>query len=262
MNFTLPTDEEKLTINPTLVSRVVLRENKYWYVKTTPDIKRPYLGYVLGRGICNIAETKMLSNEEVAELKTLLSLPIDTSIDNTLLIRLASSHRLEELPCQTVEKAVATELVYSIWIRRRDTHAENREYNLQGIPVFYDFHIAFLAQLKWIHSTMFFKDNPDYGHPPSWRVKEIDENMTTERARNVITQSSKAWHYVGSIEQFTKELSLAEESVKKLTEADTRSVITSAGFDSSSIDMIENFIRQNLITLHSDIEEMKKIIFQ
>ncbi len=262
MNFRLLTDEEKITINSTLAPNVVFQDNKFWYVKKTPDVKRPFLGYILGKSFCNIAETKLLSDEEMMELKTLFSFNIDASKDNTLLVRLASSHKLEELPCQTIEKAVATELIYSTWIRRRDTHALNREYNPQGIPVFYDFHIAFLAELKWIHSTLFFKDSPDYGHPPSWKVKEVSEGVTTERVRDVTTQSSLAWHYVRSIKQFVKELSDAEESVKQLASTDIHSLIISASFDLPEADRIEDFLRKNLITLHSDIEEMKKIIFK
>ncbi|MEK7611305.1 MAG: hypothetical protein AAB486_02940 [Patescibacteria group bacterium] len=262
MSFKIPTSEEILEISPTSNLKVVIRDSKCWYVKTSSDILRPYLGYLLGRSICNIAETSLLSNEEVTELKTLLSLPIDSCITNTFLVRIASSHKLEELPCQTIEKAVATELVYSVWIRRRDTHADNREYITAGIPVFYDFHIAFLAENNWIHSTLFFKDSPDYGHPPSWRVKEVSETITTERARNVITPGNKAWHYVNSIENFRQELAFAEESVKRLAESDIYSVVTSAGFNNQWAGIITDFLKRNLITLNSDVEEMKKIIFQ
>lgn len=262
MNFRLLTPEEHNKIPSNLSSNLVVQDNKFWYVKLTPDIQRPYLGYLLGRNFCNIAETKLLTDEETAEIKILLNLPIDAVKNNLILVRIGRTHQLKELPCQTLEKAVANELVYSIWIRRRDTHALNREYLPEGVPVFYDFHIAFLWELKWIHSTLFFRDNPDYGHPPSWRLKEIKEQMTTERARDVITQSSLAWHYVNNINKFIEELSKAEENITKIASTDIHNVIAMAGFDTNSAEMIEDFLKRNLITLNSDIEEMKRIILQ
>lgn len=262
MSFRLLTQEELNKIPSNLSSKVIIQDNKFWYVKLTPDIQRPYLGYLLGRNFCNIAETKLLTDEEIAELKTLLTLPIDAGKNNLILIRIGRTHQINELPCQTLEKAVANELVYSIWIRRRDTHALNREYLPEGIPVFYDFHVAFLWQLDWIHSTLFFRYNPDYGHPPSWRLKEINEQMTTEKARNVITQSSLAWHYVNDINKFIEELSNAEDNITKITSTDIHSIIAKVGFDSYFTDMIEDFLKRNLITLNSDIEEMKRIILQ
>lgn len=267
MFFKLPSPEEILKIAPHLIPKIIIKDNKYWYVKSDPNsvnrYKNDLLGWTLGKTICNIAEVKLLLEEELGEIKPLLNLQSEANTQNTYLVRLAGTYAVNELPCQTLEKSVATELVYSIWIRRRDTHADNREYVPEGgIPVFYDFHIAFFNESRWAHTTPFFKDDPDYGHPAYWRIKEIGGKMTTSQARSVTNPNHKAWHYINNTEIFKTELKQAEVSIKNIPDLDIKNAICRAGFDDKNSDYIYDFLTKNLITLHSDIEEMMKIVFQ
>ena len=86
---------------------------------------------------------------------------------------------MNELPYQTLEDAVAAELVYSLWARRRDTHVDNRAY-VDGIPIYFDHEICFLAEPHFVHATAFFEALNDYGHAGFWRVKQVDRLVTTE----------------------------------------------------------------------------------
>lgn len=266
MNYILPSTEEIAKFAPDLLPSVIKDQDKFWFVKYKPGTrdqeKRDLLAYLLGQSFCNISEVKLLSDSEHTDIKTKLNLDEGSNKNNTFLVRLAGSYSLSELPNQTIEKAVATELVYSIWIRRRDTHSLNRVY-LDGIPVFFDHETAFLADPQWAHSTMFFRDNPDYGHPGFWRVKTMppSEKMETMKARNTHNGNDRAHHYVYSLDEFKKEIVKAEESVKNLAISDLKQTITDAGFNQVEADHINNFLNNNLLTLPNDIKQMNEIIF-
>lgn len=267
MSYALLSSGELQTVAPELgVNPRAIKNNGFWYVKykkgTTDEEKRDLLAYLLGKDICNVAEVKLLSELEHIEVKTLLNLDIESNPQNTFLVRLGHSYRIDELPNKTLEKAVATELVYSIWVRRRDTHSKNRAY-LEGIPIFFDHQTTFLGDPENAHSTLFFRNSPDHGHPASWRIKIIpsSEKMETIKARDV-PENEKAWHYIYNQDKFLVEIKNAEELVRKLGETDLIPTISAAGFNEATTEAINNFLKNNLITLSSDIEQMKEIIFR
>lgn len=265
MKYTFLSNEELIKLAPQLIPHVVRDNEKFWFVKYKPgsrdEDKRDLLTYLLGKNICNIAEVKLLSDIEFIDIKSHLRLPQESTCSNTFLVRLASSYSLDELPNKTIERAVATELVYSVWIRRRDTHSDNRVY-VEGVPIFFDHQTTFLSEPHYAHSTVFFMHNPDHGHPPSWRVKEVprSETMDTDKARNV-TNKEKAYHYIYDINIFKKELRVAEEVVIKLAMSNISQVIASVGFVDAEVAMINNFLAKNLETLKSDLKHMEEIIF-
>lgn len=266
--YRLATEVERAKFAPELVGKghvIVCNEKKFWVVKHVPGVskvgERELLGYLLGYKFANIAEVKLLSQIEHEEVRILAVKGNDSIPDNTCLVRLGGSYSIQELPCKTLEQAVARELVYSVWIRRRDTHADNRVY-ADGLPIFFDHNIAFLADPKFAHSTSFFKTAKDYGYPLFWRVKKITGEMDTIRARTVSNEREKAYHYVNDITRFKEELSFAEEEMKKINSIDFRQAIMNCGFNSDESSLIDNFLANNLITLNSDIEMMKDIVFQ
>ena len=268
MSYTLLPSEELQSLAPELVaaSRVIKNNDDLWYVKykksTVDEEKRDFLAHLLGKDICNIAEVKLLSGFEHTEIKTLLNLDADSTQQNTFLVRLGGSYRIDELPNKTLEKAVATELVYSVWIRRRDTHSMNRVY-LEGIPIFFDHQTAFLGEPGDAHSTMFFRHNPDHGHPAFWRIKVIpnSEKMDTLRARNV-PENEKAYHYINDKDKFLEEIEISVNAVKRVGESDLIPHIKAAGFSEGMVETINNFLKVNLLTLESDVEQMKEILFR
>lgn len=125
--------------------RIVRFNGKHWFVKFKPDPeerRRDYLAYLLGRNWANIAEVRPLSESEFAELQSAdIALPDWASADNTFLVRLVQDYSLDQLPKVDLNSAVASELVFSLWIRRRDAHTANRGY-IDGIPVFFDHQTA------------------------------------------------------------------------------------------------------------------------
>lgn len=267
MNFDLPSTEELAELASHLLPQVVKGDGKFWFVKYragSRDLeKRDMLAYLLGKDICNICEVKLISDDELQSIKGKLSLSEDSDKNNTFLIRLAGSYSITDLPCKTIEEAVARELVFSVWIRRRDTHSLNRVY-IDGIPVFFDHETAFLAEGgRWAHSTMFFRDNPDYGHPGYWRIKTLptSEKMETMKSRNTPNQNDRAHHYVYNIEEFKNQIPIAEERVRDIASSDLRDQIIKAGFNQNDTEHIYNFLKNNLVTLSSDIEQLKEIIF-
>lgn len=263
MEYSLVTEEVRLKYAPELYGKghiLVSDGQKIWVVKHKPagvdEEKRDFLSYLLGKDFANIAEVKLLSPEEHQKICVLTFKDHSSTPQNTFLVRIGGSYSINELPCQTVEKAVATELVYSVWIRRRDTHANNRSY-IGGVPIFFDHQTAFLAEPAYAHSTAFFKFNPDYGHAASWRVKPTSEVMTTENAR----KGNLADLYVNNLDKFKEELGVAEKELKKMVPKDIKSLINSAGFETDWSDLINNFLLNNLSTLSTDIKQMKEIIF-
>jgi len=266
VKYLLISEEDRLKYAPELYGRghiLVTDGQKIWVVKHKPgtvnEEKRDLLSYLLGKDFANIAEVKLLNPEEHQQICALSHKGEDSTPGNTFLVRLGGSYSLNELPCKTVEKSVATELVYSTWIRRRDTHADNRVY-ISGIPIFFDHQTAFLSESKYAHTTAFLKINPDYGHPAFWRVKQISGAMTTEKSRGVEKQEDKAHHYVNDLDLFKEKLNNAEKLLKEIISQDLKSLIKSAGFDDISADVINNFLLNNLYTLPNDLKQMKEII--
>lgn len=241
------------------IPRIVKESDSIWFVKYKPgavdEEKRDLLAYLLGKNVCNIAEVKLLNSTEHDLIKNQLNLPIDSTINNTFLVRLANSYKTEELIHTTTEKAVASELIFSTWIRRRDTHADNRSY-LHGIPIFYDHQTAFLAEPNYAHTTLFLRSTPDYGYPASWRVREITHEMTTVIART----GDKAVHYVNNLSLFKEELNTMVDNFNSEIPQDLEPIIKSAGFSDDETRLINEFLQNNLYTLKNDIKQLTSII--
>lgn len=263
--YGLATDEDRAKYAPELVGRghvIVTDGEKFWVVKHKPGLldieKREFLGYLLGHKFSNVAEVKLLDQEEHRQVRTLAGKGEDSLPSNTFLVRLGGSYPIDDLPCQTVEKAVATELVYSTWIRRRDTHADNRVY-VNGIPVFFDHHVAFLGEPEQANIATFFNPQPaSYGHAGAWRIKERQDTMTTLEART----GNKAHHYVKDQNSFKRQIEDAKIDIMNSLENRWKDLIPGAGFTDSKRDEIAAFLKRNLETMNDDIEMMQQIIFQ
>lgn len=267
MQFSLLNDEEKSRLAPELVGSVavvVTDSSKDWVVKprnvATNEEKRDLLGYLLGYKFANIAEVKLLTPEEHNEIKILSGRGDDSTPSNTYLVRLAGSYSLDELPCKTVEEAVAAELVYSTWIRRRDTHVDNRCY-ITGVPIFFDHHIAFGAE-GVLTAEAFFTAAASYGHATFWRVKEIPDQMTTLKARSVDKNLAGAHHYVHNLQEFKNQVDKKVKELPAVLGDNWKSLISQAGFTNEEMEAIYQILANDLNNLESDIERMKQTIFQ
>lgn len=268
-NYALISEEDRQKYAPELAGQghiIVTDGEKMWIVKqkigpSDPE-KRDLLGYLLGRQFANVAEVKLLDQQEHEQIKILTNKEENSTSNNTFLIRLCGTYSIDELPRKTLEEAVAAELIYSIWIRRRDTHVDNRVY-IKGIPIFYDHEVAFLHELDMANSANFFTIPGGYGHPHMWRVKEIQETITTVKARSVNRQTNGADHYVMSIEEFKRQLDIMETKlVENLTiNGNWKDIIYTVGFTKAQADDIYSFLQNNLNNLDQDIKIMEGIIY-
>ena len=262
--YSLATDDDRAKYAPELVGSKHILVNdgeKYWVRKhksgSVDQEKRDYLGYFLGKGVANVAEVRLLNQEELNQIVSLAPTEGPATTGNTFFIRLGGSYSLSELPCKTPEEAVATELVYSLWIRRRDAHASNRVY-VEGIPIFFDFETAFLGQKELSDINSFFSENGIEGHANRWRVRETKEIITTIKSRQMAIDH----HYVSNIDAFKHQVQLAVAKLRKLMSPGWEDIPEKAGFADSERDEIAAFLKRNLETLDEDIEMMQRIILQ
>lgn len=236
---------------------------KFWVVKHTPGLvdieKRELLGYLLGHRFANVAEVRLLDGEnELRQIRSLSSRGEESNSSNTFLIRLARSYTVDELPCKTPDQAVARELVYSTWIRRRDTHADNRVY-VEGVPIFFDHHVAFLAEPHNAEIANFFNlQPPDYGHAGAWRVRERKERITTLEAR----AGNKTYHYVDSLDGFKKEVGAARLGLVSVLPKQWEDLIAKVGFTDPKRGETVDFLKRNLEAIDNDLKIMEGVIFR
>ncbi|MEK7595532.1 MAG: hypothetical protein AAB443_03030 [Patescibacteria group bacterium] len=269
MEYRLLANEEYDTYAPELKgsSRVVTDGEKYWYFKSainTPDeFSRDMLGYILGSKVANIAEVKKITLDEFTVLKSIVGLSEEFNPQRHYLVRVAGSYKLEELKWQIPEQAVASEIVFSVWIRRRDTHVDNRIY-INGIPVFFDSGIAFLPphEQHMGHIAVFSRRNFDHGQPNRWRIKVKSEKMTTQEARALHRSTQGAHHFVSDLEQFKSELNHMTRLFQTTFSYDLTKEINNADFDENQIVFLNEFLSINLHCLPKDLEVMSRIIFR
>lgn len=264
MSYRLVTDEERGSFAPELMgtAHILVSDNaKFWIVKQSDGLKRELLGYLLGEKVANVAEVKKLSPEEHNEIKTITSKDESSTPENTFLVRVAGSYSKNELHHKTPEKATAAELIFSTWIRRRDTHVDNRVY-VEGVPIFYDHGAGFLWEPQKSHATLFFNADSDYGHASFWRVKEAEGQMTTQQARSVNRFLQGAHHFVNNLEEFKKELVIIESHIQEIFSVDFKNEVLQAGFDGLEAHIIYSFLVHNLRTLSVDLILMKEVIFK
>jgi hypothetical protein len=153
-------------------SNVISFSGKTWFIKSRPEDpeskNRELLAFLLGGSWLNIPEVRLLSSEEFRALREKgVELNENASEHNTCLVRLVQDYARSELPVQSFDDAIASEIVFSSWIRRRDAHAANRAF-VGGIPMFFDFHNAFGCE-----EGDFFKEGPDGGYVGNWRLWQI-----------------------------------------------------------------------------------------
>jgi hypothetical protein len=143
-----------------------------WYGKTCHgEPWREVFAWRLGEGWLNIAEVAYPDRVQDAYWKD--GRPFTSNDDPGLvLVRIAQDYKAEELTIPDLDRAIAGELVFSMWIRRRDAHPWNRGY-VSGLPIFFDHHIAFGAEAANLQISSFFRTGDDGGYAGRWRVRAL-----------------------------------------------------------------------------------------
>ena len=140
----------------------------------------------IGRDWLNIPEVLSLDAEQFSQLGECgISLPQEAQVENTYLVRFGPDLDVNEIPIKDPDRALACELVFSTWIRRRDAHAFNRVYKF-GVPIFYDFGTAFLGEPKIIDLNRFFGPPRNSGWAGCWRITQGTAlDLDTRRLRDL-----------------------------------------------------------------------------
>lgn len=119
-----------------------------------------------------------------------------------VLVRIAQDYGTDELPITDLDRAIAAELVFSMWIRRRDAHPWNRAY-VSGMPIFFDHHIAFGAEAANLQIRSFFRVGEDAGHAGRWRVRALDSSeVPTTASERDHSGSQMAIHRIRNVSGF------------------------------------------------------------
>jgi hypothetical protein len=225
---------------------------------STDGEKRDLLGFLLGKEYCNVTEVKLLSEQELDNIKQFANSEESFSVNNTFLVRLVHSYSLEELPCKVLEEAVAMELVYSTWIRRRDTHVDNRIY-IKGIPIFYDYHVAFLGEPDLADINVFFMQTSDYGRAGRWRVKILNDFLT-QLTRGINKVEMGAYHFVNDLNSFYWYVEKCQTILKENVPNQIENLVCQVNFTTTTEAQIIDFLKKNLDTLEADVKKMLEII--
>lgn len=263
--FRLLSSEERTKIASGLCNegrfRIITDGKRIWVIKHNnyPDsLKRDLLGFLLGKGIFNIPKVSLLNNQQLEEIKQFASPGESFDTNNTFLVRLAHSYSLEELPCKTIEEAVATELIYSIWIRRRDTHIDNRAY-VKGIPIFFDFHIAFLGESDLDDINVFFSQTQDHGRAGLWRVK-VWKDFLAQFTGALNPIEIGAYHYVNDLASFYQYIEKSKTTLREKVANQAEKLVRQAQFTNTTETQIIDLLKKNLDTLDDDVNKMLEIV--
>jgi len=180
-SITLALHQEKLHssllvdwFNQRYPRRLIQFRGNVWFVKckTVQEYRRDRLAALLGKGLVNIATVEPLKTDQFSRLLSLhVDLPAHTTSSNTYFVKFGPDLDDDDLPIKDPDKALAHELLFSLWIRRRDAHSFNRVYR-GGVPVFFDSGTAFLGEPNLMDLNQFFRPGPDPGYAGLWRVCE------------------------------------------------------------------------------------------
>lgn len=239
-------------------------EKKQWVIKykpnTTDEEKRDLLGYLLGSGFANTAEVKLLEKDTHHQIKEVLSLDHRSTSQNTFLVRSGESYTLQDLPCKTIDEAVAAELVYSVWARRRDAHVDNRVYT-RGIPVFFDHQTAFLGEPHLASiKTFFSQTGGGWGDARMWRIKKVKRILTTEYARSFNREPFGAYHYLHSLENFQYYLGIKQKYIEEFPDDRMRESIGVCNFEKRAEEAIYDFLKKNRDNLDKELTLMNSFL--
>ncbi len=263
--YRLLSSEEKARIAKGLLNegryRIITDGEKIWVLKHNnyQDCeKRDLLGFLLGKDFFNIAEVMLLNAQQLEEIKQFAYSNESFTVNNTFLVRLAHSYLPQELPCKTLEEAVATELVYSILIRRRDAHIDNRAY-VKGIPIFFDFHIAFLGELDLADINVFFSQTQDHGRAGLWRVK-VWKDFLAQFTGAINPIEIGAYHFVNDLNAFYQYVEESKTILKDRIANQIEGLVRQVNFANTTETQVVDFLKRNLDTLDSDISKMLEIV--
>lgn len=242
---------------------LVKGDGKIWYLNKIGNVdllrtQRARFVYLLSQPFANVAEIQILTEEAAQALR---KIGFNEASSQCFIIREASSYARGELLCKSLDEAMAAELVFSLWIRRRDAHNENRSFTCDGLPVFFDFDVAFSSFGFGEKLEEFFGRN-DPGYPGQWKLFEVHETdlpITTFYSKKNGRQNSVL--PVKSIGEFKNHCN----RVARLIQSDSRNygeLASQATVDKDEQRRILSILTRNKSAIVDEVETMLKVVTQ
>lgn len=242
-------------------NHLIFHKGTCWFIKQKKREEkiRDILAYELGKEWTNVAEVTPL-NKDTEGLITKKEIFENFDENNTWLVRLGQNYPKGDIKIKNLDQAVATELVYSLWIRRRDSHSYNRAYSYE-LPIFFDHQIAFLGEPEMEDIDKFFH-NPSPGYPGAWRIKEKHFELTTESVRYYEKNINYPFsvHFVNNIRKCESFISKAVDYIKKLKIESIHNEIIDSGFNGDEIEKVYEFLKKNKSNIESETNKLLEVI--
>jgi len=253
--------------------RIVRYRRKHWFVKHAPQDKlaaqRERLAYLLGRTFANIAEIRFLENSEFERVRgSGVDLPETASAADTYLVRLGFDYRWLFLPIKNLERAVASELLFSLWIRRRDAHSFNRVY-VNGVPVFFDHLTGLLGEPELAELDRFFIRGPDAGYAAWWQLDEkrsmkYPDLLRLRREEKALFESNRGdqgvFHPVRQKDLVRKYILKEARRIRAMRDSDFAAAASNAGFSKTEGRTIVQFLRKTSDELRPGVERLCEML--
>ena len=247
--------------------RIVTLDGRCWFVKCKPvpeELSRDRLAARLGAGWTNVADVRPVTARGLADLRRAgVQLPGWAAAPLVVLVRLAQDCAPAERPCPDLDAAAAAELVFSLWIRRRDTHAANRAYTGR-IPVFFDHQTALLGEPGLIDLDGFFQPGSDARFAERWRVEVVppDADLTTAGVRAAGRNRELALHPIRSRAGFEAALRTAAANIQKQKPADWLRAARTAGYGRRRARAITDFLAQSRADLDPALARLLAVVYR
>jgi len=204
-----------------MIGFLVVWDGRLWLRKpngTWPEV----LGCRLGQSWLNVAET--VAGSEASGATDLNGAPIETA-GGPPLVRVGQTSAVDGLPIRDLDEAIASELAFSLWTRRRDAGAWNRVY-LEGVPVFFDHHIAFGTEDDHRSLDGFFKRGSNGGHASQWRLKRLENGEVPTTMGERALPREHGVHRIRSADEFERHLDRAIEKIQGISDAELRAAVS------------------------------------
>ena len=239
-------------------------DNACWYVKCKNEVekRRDLLAYYLGKDWTNVAEVRELDSDIISCIEEIEMFPNPVDRKKTWIVKINQTNENDQICITNLDEAVAAELVFSLWIRRRDTHSYNRNY-VDGIPFFFDHQTAFLGEEYLENINEFFNPSRNWaGYASVWRIcSKNGLELTTNSVREYERKKKPPYsiHFVNDIAKTLKYIDAKAEYINK-NDFKISENISMAGFDENENRKISDFLFININRIKKEIVAMKEII--
>jgi hypothetical protein len=241
-----------------VIPQLVNWNGKCWRHKPG-DGWREILAYELGSSWLNVAEA--ISPVGIVGATRCDGTAVDPSADpSSALVRLIQDQFVGGFVEPDHDRAMAAELAFSLWIRRRDAHSWNRAY-VAGIPGFFDQHVAFGAEVANRSLDGFFRHGVDAGFASQWRVRSFPDGFQpTTRSERGLHSRELAIHRVHNVSAFDGYLDLSVQKIRQFGRAEIEALVARSG--APEPDEVTGFLLRWADELPEAVRRLRSIVMQ